>query len=169
MMTPIDVASLEYVCLNMRECDRVEIFALRPHDNPIRLAWEANQFILNHGRGITAWHAGRPAGVAAFTELWPGTWEAWMFGTNDFKHVAISLMRWVRTEANDILTTQKGNRLHCDCRVGNDEAHKMIQALGARPEVTLRNYGKDRSDYVRYVWLPGENDQVLRPHYTRAA
>lgn len=169
MLTPIDIGTLEFVCLNLRESDRVEILALRPHDNLVRLAWEANQIIVNQGRGVVAWHQGRPAGVAAFTEMWPGAWEAWMFGTDDFRHVAVELMRWLRKGANEILTVCNGNRLHCDCRVGNDENHKMIMALGAEPEVTLRNYGKDRSDYVRYVWLPGVNDAVLKPHYTRAA
>jgi hypothetical protein len=169
MLKPVDVASIEYLCFNLRECDRTEVFAMRPYDNPLRLAWDANHMILNTGRGVIAWHQGKPAGLAAFTSQWPGTWDAWMFGTNEFKSVALYLIRWLRREGNDILSVCGGHRLQCDCRVGHDEAHKMIQSLGAVPEVTLRKYGKDGSDFIRYVWLKGENDAVLRPHYKRAA
>lgn len=169
MLLPVDVTAIEYLAFNMREQDRVEVFGMRPYDNPIRLAWDANQMILNTGRGTIAWAKGKPAGLAAFTSNWPGVWDAWMFGTDEFKHVAVELIRWLRRTGNDILSVCEGHRLQCDCRVGHDEAHKMILSLGAVPEVTLRKYGKDGADYIRYVWLKGENDAVLRPHFTRAA
>lgn len=167
MLTDIDYLALEYVVLNMREQDRREIYALRPHDNPLQLAMEAHAVIRNQGRGRISWINGRPAAVAAFTEDWSGVWSVWMFGTEDFKAAAIPLLRWVRTEANEILTVCKGHRLHCDSHAECFEAHKMIKAMGAVPEFTMRKYGKDGSDFIRFVWLNGENDAVLKPHYVR--
>ena len=60
MLSPVDVTSIEYLAFNLRECDRAEVFAMRPYDNPLRLAWDANHMILNTGRGTIAWHKGKP-------------------------------------------------------------------------------------------------------------
>lgn len=170
MLTDLTLHDLEYVCLNMRAADAEEILAMRPHDSRIRLAWEAYHHILNNGRGKIAWHNGKPAAVSAFTEVWPGRWEVWMFGTDDFKAAAVPLLRWFRHEANDILTICRGNRLECDSRMGHDEAHAMIQAFGGKPEgPPMQGYGKDGCAYQRFVWLPGQNDGVLKPGFTRAA
>jgi hypothetical protein len=170
MLTEITNGALEYICMNLREIDRVEIFAIRPHESPLQLAYEAAYQIRNAGRGRIAWHNGRPAGVFAFCEMWPGMWEVWMFGTDDFSKCAVNLLRWCRKEANEILTVCNGRRLQCDVREGHPEAHKLILALGAIPEgPMMRCYGKDGSSYQRYVWFNGVNDGVLKPHFTRAA
>lgn len=170
MLTDIDHVSIEYIAINMREGDWTEISALLPHDSRIRFAWEAYHHILNNGRGQVSWHDGRPAALAAFVEMRPGVWEVYMCGTGDFTAALVPLLRWFRREANDILGVCKGHRLQCDSRCGYDEAHKMIMAMGGKAEgEPMRRYGKDGSDFQRFVWLNGENDAVLKPHYTRAA
>lgn len=167
MLTDLDYISLEFICLNMRTVDRAEVFALRQHDNPLQLAFEAHAYFRNMGRGKISWVNGRPAAVAAFTEDWPGVWSVSMFGTGDFKAAAIPLLRWVRKEANDILTVCNGHRLQCDSAASHSEAHVMIKAMGAREECRLRKYGKTGEDFIRFVWFNGENDAVLKPHYLR--
>lgn len=169
MLTDIDLGAIEYICLNMRERDRQEILGLRPHDSPIRLAWEAYHQILNFGRGKVSWVRGKPCGLAAFTEGWPGVWDVWMCGTEDFQRGAVPLLKWFRQEANDILSVCKGHRLQCDSRADYEDAHRMIEAFGGVREGVQRRYGKDGSDYVRFVWLKGEQDAVLKPGFTRAA
>lgn len=170
MLTDITLPSLEYICLNLRESDKEEVFAVCAYDSPLQLAWESSIAIRNMGRGRIAWYQGKPAGVFAFVELWPGTWETWMYGTDDFPKVAINLVRWARKEAVDILTVCNGRRVHCNVREGHPDAHKLILALGAKPEGPLmKGWGKDGSSFQRYVWFNGENDAVLKPHYTRAA
>lgn len=170
MLTDPDLMSIEFLALNMRERDRAEVFGMLTHDNPCQFAWEAYHIVLNQGRGKVAWFNGKPAAFAAFTEQWPGVWSVWMLGTDDFKKAALPLLRWFRHEANDILTVCKGHRLQCDSRADYEEAHKMIVGMGGIQEgPPMRRYGKDGSDYVRFVWLNGENDAVLKPGFTRAA
>ena len=159
--------SVDQVCLNMREGDKQEIFSLRPHDSWYALSYECYHTILNNGRGVVSWVGGEPVGLGAFTEHHPGVWEVWMFGTDQFVSGLKPLMRWIRDEANDILTTQKAHRLHCDSRSGYEEAHKLIRAMGGVQESVMRGYGKDGSDYIRFVWIRGENDAFLRPHYVK--
>lgn len=171
MLTEFNFPAFEYICLNMREIDATEIFAVQHHDSPLQLAYEAAYAIRNKGRSTIAWseRSGRPAAVAVFTEQHPGVWEVWMFGTDDFKDCAVELLRWFRKTANEILSVSKGHRLQCDSRIDHDEAHKMLRAFGAIEECRLKAYGKDGSDYIRFVWFAGENDAVLKPHFTRAA
>jgi len=169
-LTDITLPSIEYICLNIRESDKLEILSLRPHDSELQLAWETFSALRNMGRGRIAWHKGKPAGLFGFTEAWPGHWEIWMFGTEDYRHVAIDLMRYCRKEANEILTVCNGRRLQADVREGHPDAHKLVTAMGGKPEGPLMlNYGKDGGNYQRYVWLNGVNDAVLKPNYTRAA
>lgn len=161
--------AMDYICINMRKKDAEEIFALRPHDSPLRLAMEAMYLIRNQGRGRIAFHDRKPVAVAAFTQTWPGTWEAWMFGTDDFRAVALELIRWTRSEVKDILTVAQGRRLQCDSRADYTEAHQLLRALGAQPEgPPMLAYGKDGAAYQRFVWLNGVHDAVLEPHYVRA-
>lgn len=171
MLTEFNLGSFEYICLNMREVDRVEVFGMLHNESPLQLAYEYAHVIRNKGRSRIGWsdRTGKPAAFGALTEDWPGMWSVWMFGTDDFKDCAADLIRWFRREAADILTVCNGRRLQCDSRFDHAEAHKMLKALGAVEEVRLRSYGKDGADYIRFVWFKGENDQVLRPGFTRAA
>lgn len=170
MLTDLDHSCVEYICFNMRAHDREEIYGMLPHDNPLRLAWDCYHMILNGGRGQIAWHNGKPAGLAAFVESWPGVWSVFMFGTDDFRSCALPLVRWFRREAKEILSTCKGHRLQCDSLCGYDEAHRLIQAFGGRPEgPPMEGYGKSGQAYQRFVWLKSKDSAVLDPHFTRAA
>lgn len=170
MLTELDLISTEYICLNMREADRRELLAQRAHDSAIHFAWEAYHGIKANGRGRIAWHKSKPAALAALTEIWPGRFQVWMFGTDDFKAAAIPLLRWFRKEAADILTVVKANRLDCDSIADHHEAHAMIEAMGGvKDGPVMRRYGKNGEDFQRYVWLNGENDAVIKPGYVRAA
>lgn len=152
----------------MRKSDKAEIMAIRPHDSPVMLAWEAYHMIRNSGRGRIAWHNQRPAAVAAFTEAWPGHWHAWFFGTDEIKNVVVPLMRWFRSEARDILSVCKGLRLEADSIATHHEAHKMMRALGAKEESRMPRYGKGGEEFIKFVWLNGVNSDVLNPHFVRA-
>jgi hypothetical protein len=170
MLTDIDYFAIEYIVMHMRPRDHDEVFGIINHDDPLQFAMDATGYIRNAGRGRVAWHNGRPAGLMAFVELRPGVWEVWAFGTEDFQPVVFELMRWCRKEARDILRHCKGHRLQCYSRADYGEAHKLIAAMGGKREGSvLRRFGKDGADYQTFVWLNGENDDILRPHYRKAS
>jgi hypothetical protein len=157
----VDRSSLEYICLHLRERDQREIYSLRNHENPIRLAWEAHHMLTTQGRGRIAWEDGKPVAVLGFVESWPGLWDAVAFGTNDFPKVALELMRYGRQEAKSILRDVGGRRLQADAHIDNTDGHKFIQALGGAPEFDLRLYGKDGATYRRFVWFTGQEKTTL--------
>lgn len=167
-LTDITLDAVTYVCFNMREVNKLEIYPLRPHDSPIILAWEVCAAVRSSGRGRVAWHDGKPAGVVALVENWPGCWGVSIFATDDFRSVAINILRWVRSTFREICTDLHGRRLESLTRAGDDEAAAFFKGLGARPEgPPMHRYGKDGADFQRFVWLAGENDHFIRkeqPH-----
>lgn len=157
----IDRSSLEYICLHLRERDQREIYGLRSHDNPIRLAYEAHYMLTSQGRGRIAWHEGKPVAVLGFVESWPGLWDAVSFGTDEFPKVAFELMRYGRQEARSILRDVGGRRLQADAHIDNTDGHKFIETLGGKAEYDMRLYGKDGSTYRRFVWFTGQEREAL--------
>lgn len=153
MLTDPDRYAIEYICLHLRACDRREIFTMRPHDNPVRLAHEAWWMITTQGRGVVAWHKGRPAAVLALVENWHGVWDAIAFGTDDWKSVAIEMVRWARKNIAQVIEEMDGHRLQAASHVESVESHKFLTVLGAEPEAVLRGYGKDGSDYIQFAWV----------------
>lgn len=163
MLREIDLPSLDYICLNMREVDRREVFNVVDHDNPIMLAYQAHYIGVTKGRGRIAWFDGKPAAYIAFSEDRPTVWTVSMFGTDAFRNVAFECMRWARETAADLIDNRNGRRLQCDSHIDHHEAHKFLRALGAEPEgPPMEFYGKDGSSYQRFVWLSGKNDQIIK-------
>ena len=153
--------ALQSICLNLREVDAVEIYNLRPHDSWRKLAMEAWHMMTNEGRGVVAWIGPHPVATVGFVERWPGTWEIMMFGTDDLPKVALPLMQWARKQIKDLVANHGGRRLQCDSRMGHDEAHKFLRALGAVEEGPPQEcFGADGSSYQRFVWIWGRNSEV---------
>jgi hypothetical protein len=168
-LTEPNIYSIESICLNMRESDAVEVFNVMPVAGRMHLAQHTFSAMSNQGRGRVAWYQGRPAALIALTQMRPGVWEIWMFGTDAFRNVAIDCVRWARREARDILDHAEGHRIQCDCRVGHPDAHRLIRAFGAHAEgPPMTGYGSDGSDYQRYVWLREKQWHVLEPHLKRS-
>jgi hypothetical protein len=170
-LTDIDYDSVMCVALNMREVDEVEILNVLDIDTKYDFGRLAFGALRNSGRGRVAWHKGRPAAVIGLIEERPRIWQITMFGTDDLRHVAFLCMRWARETLREFASPPfNGRRLHCDSRVGHDEAHRFLRALGACEEgPPMKHFGKDGGDYQRFVWLIGENDHVLSREPARHA
>lgn len=157
MLTEIELPSLEYICLNLRDVDKREVYNVLDHDNPMILAMQAYYVAVNKGRGRIAWHNGRPAAYIAVSEERPTVWSVSLFGTADFKAVAVDCVRWLRPTIVEMISERGGRRLHCDSHVDHREAHAFLTMLGARPEgPPMRHFGKDGSDYQRFVWITSD-------------
>jgi hypothetical protein len=167
--TGVNWVHLWKMMTNLREKDRAEVYALLAYENDYRFAFESAAAISNLGRGALFWVDGKPTALGAFTEHWPGVWNVWMIGTEDFDHCVMPLMRWVRTTAREILDDVGGHRLQCESMSTYKDAHKMIRALGGIEESVMRGRGKNGEDYKMFVWLKGENDQALYPNMRRVA
>lgn len=161
MLTSVTYEAIEYLCLNMREQDRVELLGMSRSDDLRDLADECFAALRYRGIAQVGWVKGKPAGVIGLVEEWPGVWTVWMFGTDDLGLVGVMLLKWLRKALRRVRDEFGGWRLHCDSRDGNTLAHKMIRAMGGAVEHVMARYGADGSNYTRFVWLLGENDAVI--------
>jgi hypothetical protein len=161
MLTEVRYFDLEYLALNMRPEDWVEIANMSRDPNPLVIAEELYAALSYQGIGRIGWVKGRPAGVIGLVEEWPGVWAIVMFGTDDLGLVGVELLKWLRKGLRQVRDELGGWRCHCDSREGNELAHKMIRAMGGRAEHDMIRSGSDGSRYTRFSWLLGENDQVI--------
>lgn len=155
---------MEMICRELRAADRAEIYNLRSHDSWVILAREAYVAMAHMGRGAVVWLDGLPQACIGFAEIRPGVYDAISFGTDRYRECGVALMRMGRRLARDLLTaTELGaHRLQADARADNTEAHKFIRILGGKLEgPPMRAYGRDGSDYQRFVWLRADGDAKL--------
>lgn len=150
MIVPPTLHGLLYVAHNMREWDRREIMATRWTDSPEQLAvdcWSARN---------TAWMAvagDRPAAVVGAIERWPGSWSVWMFATDEFPKVGLSMTRLVVRNIIPGLRGAGARRADCMSMDGHTAAHRWLETLGARRHLQpFTRYGKDGETFWQFYW-----------------
>jgi hypothetical protein len=146
-----DLGSLLYICRNLREADRDELFATRWSDDPDALAAEAftrwgEMAYIAHGQD------GMPIAAIGATPCWGGVWSAWMFGTDRFGEVGKGLTRWVKKVMIPSIVDAGCHRAEARSLGSHAVAHRWMETLGAKPESVLRRYGRNKEDFVLYVW-----------------
>jgi RimJ/RimL family protein N-acetyltransferase len=145
-----DFASLAYIAVNMRQADRHEIYNVTGHNNPFILAQQTLD-ATRMGSGVVAADGGRPVAVLGFAPLRPGVCTAFAYGTDAFDRVALSLTRHALKVMKPALIASGFHRLECESRADHVQAHRWLEHLGFRREGTLRQFGSDRSDYLKFA------------------
>jgi hypothetical protein len=166
---PLQWLALEFICFNMRPIDREEVFDNLPTDNPLEIAAMLFQAV---GKQGCAWQAklnGRPAACLGVFENFPGNWQIFSFGTEDYQKVVTGFLPSYRA-AESYALDRGMHRLECRSLSSHKEAHGFLRAMGFDVEAVLRGYGRNRQDYVlfRRLWgfdetAPDRGDADLGP------
>lgn len=137
------------VALNMREWDKREIYANRFTDDPMTVAKEA----IAIGQEV-GWVSGLDEPIASFGcfEMWPGVWSMWLFATDDFRRIGISMTKLITRSILPMLWDAGAHRLEARSMEGHHDAQRWLEVIGARREATLRGYGKAGEDFHVYAW-----------------
>lgn len=134
----------------MREWDRREVFATRWDDDPNILAMDTMRW---GNLTRVAWNGERPVAVIGAIEIWPTVWSVWMYGTDEFPSVGLGVTRFVRDTLIPEIIGAGFRRAECKSLEGHTDAHRWLEALGARREgEPLLNYGKRGETFHTYVW-----------------
>lgn len=139
-----------HVARNMRDMDRREIFNLMRIDDPFFLAHWAAQADFKYvgtydGEAVVAFGA---------LEMWPKVWNIFMFATNDFPKVGLAAMRFMKQNLVPDVMAVGAHRAQCHSAEYHYEAHAFLRRMGAVQEgPVMKNYGKDGSGYLTFVWL----------------
>lgn len=166
-LLPVNDGDLLYIVRNMREKDREEIFATRWADSANVLVEDCLRVAaLPSSYTIMAYHNGRPAAILGGVEHWPGTWDVWAFGTDEFDLVAFSLTKHIRRVFIPTLLARGLRRAHCRSLSTHKKAHAWLHDLGARrsDDRVLKGWGKNGESFIMFEW----HREVLLETYTPA-
>ena len=148
-LEPITLSGARHVATNMREWDRREIYAGRWADDPERLAVDCT---LYGAFGWLALASSTPIAVVGATPVHPGVWNVFMFATDDFRLISISLTKFVARVMIPALVQTGAHRAECKSMEGHVDAHRWLEFLGAEREATHHEYGRGKETFHTYVW-----------------
>lgn len=150
---PLEWYSLEYLAFHMREIDRLEIFGNLPSDNPLEVvAMIMHQTAKTEGLGYLAFYHQRPIAAWGIFENFPGNWQIWAFGTDEWSLAPLAMREsWDTALAH--LRARNALRVECKSRYNHADAHRFLRYLGFEQEAVLKRYGKDGADYFLYARL----------------
>ena len=143
----ITYADAVYVARRLRKWDAKEIMPLLC-GGAEDLALRASS--ADYGRAALC--DGQPVAVFGATELTPAVWQVFMFATDNWSKVALSVTRHIKKEMVPILYDAGANRAECRSHGEYKWAHRWLECLGARKEATFEEYGPERQTYVMYSW-----------------
>ena len=103
------------------------------------------------GPAMTLVKYGEIIGCGGVNELWGGVGEAWLIlGDKAFDYPVTVLRQTVRNFRTMI---GKFHRIQAHVLEGFDKGVQLVSALGFELEGTLKQYGPNKENYLRYVIL----------------
>ena len=123
------------------------------HKNPLTCAALVHHGVAQNGCGWIARLNGRPAACLGIIENWPGNWQIYSFGTNDYPRVAVAF----KDKADKMIAfgLDRGmRRLECRSIAHHHDAHRYIRLIGMKQEAVLPKYGSEGDDYILFsrIW-----------------
>jgi hypothetical protein len=149
-------SDLPPLCAGMRELDITEIYALRTHRDPHRLAGEIWRALPHAIEAFVAGVDGEPSAIA-FAAVWPRSadgalGEAAMFASESFPRIAASFVRHIRKTLIPSSIARGVRRVECRAWEHHPMSHRLVLACGAVREARLNDVGPDGMAYVQFAW-----------------
>jgi hypothetical protein len=144
-----------WLCRNLAPRDRDEILAVQFDDDP--------EFLTKRTMAMKnfAWLAcidGKPAGIFGAAPCWPGHWEAFAYGSEDYPKVIVPLTRHVRRFCVPALIHYHVRLVKCWVQASYLEARRwVLMAIpGAIEACLVQDFGRNGEDFVMITWRPQE-------------
>ena len=156
----------------MRELDAEEILPLTWSGKPEDLAFAV---IASGGIRNVALSGGEPVAAWGASQVKPLIWNVWMFSTDRWPEVALTVTRNIRKVMMPSMIDSGGVRADCWSMEGHSIAHRWLEVLGAVREASVEDYGPTRKTFHCYSWTrsrlerDGDFDHVRRTIGTQDA
>lgn len=149
---PLEWLPLEFLCFNLRAIDREELVGNLPTENPLEIASIIFNQVARNGCAWCGFMNGRPAAVLGVFENFPGNWQVFSFGSNDYVRVLVCFrQKWPLMLA--YVRDHGGHRIECRSLATHSEAHGFLRLMRFEREGVLRCYGRRKQDYVQFARL----------------
>lgn len=149
-MHEVSREGITHIVRNLRERDRREIFALRWDDDEDKLIDE-----LSRGAGamwkVWSWDQ-EPVAMNGVFPVRPGVVIAGAFGTPNWKYTLRAMTRWAHEFIIPALRKANYHRGEAYVLASNTDSRRWIESLGGEVEALLKGFGREREDFLLYVW-----------------
>lgn len=166
-LVPAIYADVVFIARRMRKLDAEEIFPLTWTGKPEDLAASC----VAGGISTVALSGDVPVAAWGAREGRPYFWNVWMFATDRWPEVALSVTRHINREMMPAMIDAGAVRADCWSMEGHDVAHRWLELLGAVREASLEDYGAGRKVFHCYSWTKSrlEKDNVCWSLGTKAS
>ncbi len=148
ILRTLDRKALRYIAGKMRKADADEIYNVIDPPEPDYLV------DLVMSQSDLAWMGlndmGMPVVALGATETHRGLFDVWMFATDRLTDISVPFHRAVKRWYIPLLFELGARRLQCRSAESHVEAHRWLEALGAKREGELAGYGKNGQTYYLY-------------------
>ncbi len=147
----INHADVAFVAENLRISDQKEVFATRWTESGDDLA----SAILSYGDfgWIACADDGTPVSAFGAVPMWNGVWSVWMFATDRWPEVSISVTRFIKKIMTPALEESGYHRAECKSLAENTTSHRWLEMLGASKESEITNYGRNGETFYTFSWI----------------
>ena len=137
------------IARNMRELDAEEIWPVTYAKTPENLALST---VAGVGLKYVARYGAVPVATWGASEMRPKVVSVWMFATDRWPKVALSVTRHINRVVMPTLIEAGCVRAECWTHANHHVAHRWLELLGAVREATVEDYGQNRVPYHCYSW-----------------
>ena len=148
-IVPATYADLVFIARRMRDLDAEEIFPLTWTGRPEDLAAGISAV---GGHAAVALSGDVPVAAWGATMQRPDFWSVWMFSTDRWPEVALTVTRSIKKDLIPSLVADGAVRADCWSMEGHDVAHRWLESLGAIREASVEDYGSTRKVFHCYSW-----------------
>ena len=152
---------LLYITHNMREKDRAEILSTLYEMTRAEATELITQMTLDastkSGIGWIGYRGGEPIAVLGLTMMHPNVAQVWMYATDRWPLVALSLTKFAKKTIIPLLKDSKTHRAQCFSIEGHEVAHRWLKMLGATEECVAPNYGGNGEAFHLFAWSEGRD------------
>jgi len=150
-LVKLNEPDLLYVCDNMRELDRREIYATRWTDNPVHLV--DSIMIVPELGWVAKTDDDVPVAAIGVVPMWDGVWSVWMFATDNWPEVSLSVTKFIKRALPQAMNDAGIHRAQCYSSAEHTVAHAWLRMLGADKESEIKAYGKNGEDFILFSWI----------------
>lgn len=154
-----DLGAIKYVIQNCRARDRAEIEALYGLQFTLDSApaWASSACLVRIFD-----HAGQPAAFVAVHQLTHTVCLLSMIATEDWRHVAPSVIKWAKREAMPQLLAMGFKRAECRSIEGHPEAIRFLEHLGFEVEGICKQYGRNNETFLLFAYTRKATTHVFQ-------
>ncbi len=154
-LSPPDLASLQHICRNLRERDRLELEATEENFDPDEIA----------NRLLTSWRVcgligqiasidNEPVSFLGVIRYTPTAGSAGLLATDRWREIASQYSRHVRRWVLPKLVELGMRRVEARTWEHHDDSRRWLKWLGATEECRVPHWGRNDETFIQYVWIP---------------